>query len=165
MCVCGGWGWTFHKMPKPWKTWPDHFPTVKLYSGHYAFGLVAFSWYFPNSNLSIRLPDIECNSLVQKTSYSCSRVFWQCALHHTIPLTFGLVHLWHCIVHCNFRPFIKVHMDSAVIPVAVWNLEWRQAIFAGFLLVASYESATLKVTNASVSVEVCRGVSLNVCTY
>ena len=47
------------KEPDP-KTAPDHYSSsTKLYSWHYAFGQVVFSWNPPSSDLSVGLPDGE----------------------------------------------------------------------------------------------------------
>jgi hypothetical protein len=48
------------KEPEPWKTGPDHYSSyTKLYSWHYAFRQVAFSWHPPNPDSTVGLPERE----------------------------------------------------------------------------------------------------------
>jgi hypothetical protein len=71
---------------------PGHYSSsTKLYSWHYAFGQVAFSWHWPNPDSSIGLPDGERDSSFQRMCFHCSRVPMAASFTPLRP-TLGLAH-------------------------------------------------------------------------
>ena len=79
-----------HSVPSFWKITPHHdTPSTKLYNWENAVRQVPFSWQLPNPSESQMEKH---NSSLQRTRLYCSRVQWQCALHHCIRhlLIYGL---------------------------------------------------------------------------
>ena len=65
-------------------------PHPKLYCWHYAFQLLIFFWFPPNSDSSIRVPDSKAWYITPKSAFS---LFWSLVVGM---LCRPVAHTWHC---------------------------------------------------------------------